>query len=64
LAHQLIGFIDLVSRNDLADRIGLDLIGHNGPIGNIGLGGSFIGPGFVGFITLVGVIGIIGHIII
>jgi hypothetical protein len=64
LARQLIGFIDLVSRNDLADRIGLDLIGHNGPIGNISLGVIFIGLGFIGFISLVGVIGIIGRILI
>jgi hypothetical protein len=50
LARRLIGFVDLVGRNDLADHIGLDLIGHNGPIGNIGLG-------FVGFISLFGFVG-------
>jgi hypothetical protein len=50
LTRRLIGFVDLVGSNDLADHIGLDLIGHNGPIGNIGLG-------FVGFISLIGFIG-------
>ncbi len=64
LARQLIGFVYLVSRNDLTDRIGLDLIGHNGPIGNISLGISCIGLGFVGFISLVGIVGIIGGILI
>ena len=64
LARQLIGFVDLVSHNDLADRISLDLIGHNSPIGNISIGVSCIGLGFVGFISFVGVVGIIGGIII
>jgi hypothetical protein len=42
----------------------ITLAGHNGPIGYIGLGVSFIGLGFVGFISLVDVVRIIGLIII
>ena len=44
----------LVSRNDLFDQIGLNLIGHNGLV-------SFIGLGISG-ISLISLIGLVGHI--
>ena len=53
-----------IDRNDLVDHIGLDLFGYNGLNGFIGLGVSFIGLGFVGFISLglVDIAGLIGQI--
>jgi len=56
----------LVGRNDLIDHIGLDLFGHNGLYGVIGLGVSLIGVGLVSFIGLsisfigLGIIGFVG----
>jgi len=53
-----------IESNDLVDHIGLDLFGYNGLNGFIGLGVSFIGLGFVGFISLglVDIAGLIGQI--
>jgi len=60
----LVGNNGLAGRNDLVDRIGLNLFSHNGLNSFIGLGVSFIGPGFVGFIglCLVSIAGFIIHI--
>jgi hypothetical protein len=59
----LVGLSCLVGHNDLIDCIGIDLFGHNGLNDFIGLGVSFIGLGFVGFIgfCLVSIAGLIGH---
>ena len=62
--NDLVNHNGLVGCNDLINHIGLDPIGHNGLInGFIGLGVSFIGLGFVGFIALglVGIARLIGH---
>jgi hypothetical protein len=58
----------LISRNNLVDHIGINLFGHNGINGVIGLGVSFIGFGLVSFIGLsvsfivigLGIVGFVG----